>query len=89
MAVGASGIQVRRLVLQQGAAQIGIGLLLGLVLAWGVSPAVQVMLFEVEPRDPSVFGGVVAMTLLVGLLASWAPAQRATRADPLVAMRRG
>ena len=89
MAVGASAFQVRWMVLRQGASQICVGLLVGLVLAWGVSAVIQAMLFEVEPRDPSVFGTVVAMTLLVGLVASWVPAQRATRADPVTVMRSG
>ena len=87
MALGAGAAQVRKLILRQGATQISIGLALGLALAWGVSAMVQIIMFEVEPRDPSVFGGVVLMILVVGLFASWVPAMRATRVDPMVALR--
>jgi predicted permease len=87
MALGAGAKQVQRLVLKQGAWQIGIGLTLGLALAWAVSAMVQIIMFEVEPRDPMVFGGVVLMIVLVGLFASWAPARRATKVDPMVALR--
>lgn len=87
MALGAGGQQVMRLILRQGVSQIGIGLGLGLALAWGVSRMVAIIMFEVEPRDPTVFGAVVLMILVVGLLASWIPAKRATRVDPMVALR--
>lgn len=87
MALGAQASQVRRLILRQGAVQMGIGLALGLGLAWAVSAMVQLLMYDVEPRDPSVFGGVVVMIGLVGLLASWIPARRATRVDPMVALR--
>ncbi len=87
MALGAGAKQVRQLILRQGAVQIGIGLVLGLALAWGVSAMVQLIMFEVEPRDPSVFGAVVVMIAIVGIVASWVPAMRATRVDPMVALR--
>jgi predicted permease len=87
MALGAGGSQVMKLILRQGAGQIGIGLGFGLALAWGVSAMVQILMFEVEPRDPMVFGGVVLMIVVVGFFASWVPARRATRVDPMVALR--
>ena len=65
MALGAGAAQVRKLILRQGATQISIGLALGLALAWGVSAMVQIIMFEVEPRDPTVFGGVVLMIALL------------------------
>jgi predicted permease len=87
MALGAGGRQVMRLILRQGAHQIGIGLALGLALAWGVSRVAQLVMYEVQPRDPTVFGAVVITIVIVGLVASWVPARRATRVDPMVALR--
>jgi putative ABC transport system permease protein len=87
MALGAESRQVIRLVLRQGVAQLGIGLLVGLALAAGVSSVVGVLMFQVNPRDPAVFGGVVALIVAVGLVAGLVPALRATRVDPIVALR--
>jgi predicted permease len=87
MALGAGTTDVLGLVLRQSASQVGIGLAVGLVLAWGVSRVVAIIMFQVEPRDPWVFGGVVGVVVAVGLLASLLPARRATGVDPVVALR--
>jgi putative ABC transport system permease protein len=87
MALGAGRRRVMRLVLRQGFAQIGWGLVLGLAMAAALSRVVSFLMFGVQPRDPLVFGGVVLLTLLVGAAASLAPARRATGVDPVVAMR--
>ena len=87
MALGAGRRQVIRLVLRQGLGQILVGLGIGLVLAAGVSSVVGFLMFQVNPRDPWVFGGVVLLTLGVGLAASLVPARRATGVDPIVALR--
>jgi ABC-type antimicrobial peptide transport system permease subunit len=60
---------------------------LGLALAFGIARLLRVILFQVQPRDPVIFGGVVAVLLGVGLLACFVPARRATAIDPLVALR--
>ena len=87
MALGAGAKDVIRLVLKQGLTQLGIGLVLGLGMAAGLSQVVGFLMFEVEPRDPTVFGGIVFLILAVGLLASFIPAKRATNVDPMVALR--
>jgi predicted permease len=87
MALGAKAGDVVRLVVREGAVQLGIGLTLGLSLAFGVSKIVMLIMFDVEPRDPTVFATIVALIVLVGMLASLIPAIRATRVDPGVALR--
>ncbi|MGD2069573.1 MAG: ABC transporter permease [Gemmatimonadota bacterium] len=87
MALGAGVRDVTRLVVKQGAVQTGIGLAIGLVMAWFMSRAVGIIAFRVDPRDPVVFGGVVAVIVLVSLLASVVPARRATCVEPAVALR--
>ena len=87
MALGARAADVVRMIFRQGLWQLGIGLALGLALALGVSRLLTIILFDVQPRDPAVFGGVVGVLLLAGLLACLVPARRATRVDPLVALR--
>lgn len=87
MALGADASNVLRLVFRQGAAQIGLGLLFGVALAWGVSRVVALIMFQVDPQDPAVFGTVLAVIAAVGLLATWVPAQRATGVDPMTALR--
>jgi ABC-type lipoprotein release transport system permease subunit len=57
------------------------------VLAAGVSRLLSVILFDVNPRDPLVFGGVATVLLLTGTLACLLPARRASRVDPAEAMR--
>lgn len=87
MALGATAMDVIRLVLRQGGTQILIGLSLGLVLAYGLTRVIRILMFETTPQDPPVFTIVVVVIAAVGLLASFIPANRATRVDPMVALR--
>jgi putative ABC transport system permease protein len=87
MALGAEGKDVIRLIVREGAIQLGIGLTLGLGLAAAVSRVIALLMYDVEPRDPTVFGAIVLTIGLVGITASLIPALRATRVDPIVALR--
>jgi predicted permease len=87
MALGAQGRDVIRMIFGQGAWQLGIGLVLGLGLAYGVANLLTVILFDVQPRDLSIFGSVVVVLAAAGMAACLVPARRATRVDPLVALR--
>ena len=87
MALGARGADVVRMIFRQGMVQMGIGLGLGLLLAAGVSRLLSIILFDVQPLDPVIFGGVVAVLAAAGLLACLVPARRAVAVDPLVALR--
>jgi putative ABC transport system permease protein len=87
MALGAERRDVIRLIVRQGGSQLGIGLALGLVAAWGVSSLMESFILRVEPRDPFTFLSTALVLVVAGLAASWIPARRATRVDPIVAMR--
>lgn len=87
MALGASARDVIRLILRQGGVQLGVGLVLGLALAFGVTRMIGLLMFETTPQDPPVFAVVVLVIAVVGLLASLVPARRATRAHPTAALR--
>lgn len=87
MALGAKTADVLWMVVRQGVWQLGAGMLAGLTLALGVAQLMKVALFDVQPRDPTIFALVVAVLSVAGLLACLIPAQRATRIDPLVALR--
>lgn len=87
MALGAEQRQVMSLILRQGAAQIGVGLALGLGLASLLARALRESFFQVSPTDPTVWGLVSLVLIATGLAASAIPARRATRVDPLTALR--
>lgn len=87
MALGAQGRDVLRLVMRQGLVQLAIGLVLGLALALGVSNLLQIILFEVNPRDPVVFLAIGVVLSATAALACFVPASRATRVDPQHALR--
>jgi predicted permease len=87
MALGAQKRDVLRLVLGQGAALAGAGSLLGLAVAFFISRAISALLFGVHALDPLTFSIVPVVLISVALLACFLPARRATRVDPLVALR--
>jgi len=87
LALGAGPGDVLRLVLRQGLVQLGVGLAIGLVLALLLARGLQVMLFGVGTADPAVFAAVVAVLVVSGVAACLIPARRATRVDPMAAMR--
>jgi putative ABC transport system permease protein len=87
MALGAEAARVVRMIVGQGAVQLAVGMTLGLAAALGVSSLMTVILFDVQPHDAMVFGSVAATLALAGLLAATVPALRATRVDPLSALR--
>ncbi len=86
-ALGADARDVLKLVLGQAMTLAGTGIVLGLVGALALSRVLRRMLFEVEPTDPLTFAGIAALLAAVSLLASYLPTRRATRVDPLVALR--
>jgi putative ABC transport system permease protein len=87
MALGAQTENVRRLALRHGLAPAFVGVALGVIGAFAATRLAASMLYGVAPRDPLTFAGVVALLVLVALGASWLPARRATRVDPIVALR--
>jgi putative ABC transport system permease protein len=87
MALGAQQSSVLGLILRQGMLQLVLGLGLGLVPAWLLGKALSGILVGVQPYDPPTFVGVCLLLASVALFACWVPAQRASRTDPLVAIR--
>lgn len=87
MALGASARDVVRLILDGGARQLGVGLVIGLLLAAGIARLLTIILFDVQPLDPVVFGGVALVLATTGALACFLPARRAALVDPSEAMR--
>ena len=87
MALGASTGDVLRLILRQGLALSAIGLAIGVAGALAATRALSNMLFSVKPSDPLTYAGVIIMLAAAGLAASYFPARRATRIDPLAALR--
>jgi ABC-type antimicrobial peptide transport system permease subunit len=86
-AIGASRGQIVAMILRQGLWKTGVGLVIGLGGAFFLSRYMRSLLFEVPPTDPLSFGGVSLLLLLVAVLASWLPARRAAKIDPMVALR--
>ncbi len=87
MALGAQASDVLKLVLRQGMLQLGIGLFLGLGIAALLSRGLEIILFEVEPWDPVIFFLISLVLFVVGMLATYVPARRATLVDPVQALR--
>lgn len=78
---------VLRLVLAQAITLSGIGLIVGLVGALTLTRLMTSMLFMVKPTDPETLLGVAGLLMLVAVAASYVPARRATKVDPMIAMR--
>jgi putative ABC transport system permease protein len=87
MALGARRRNVLALILRQSARPVGIGILAGLALSVLVSRLLSSLLFGVSALDPLAFGGVSLFLMFVALLACYVPACKATKVDPMVALR--
>jgi putative ABC transport system permease protein len=87
LALGAQARDVLTLILAQGLKLALLGVGLGLLAAFALTRWMESLLFGVRPTDPLTFGVIAVALLLVALLACWLPARRATRVDPLVALR--
>ncbi|MEX2270464.1 MAG: ABC transporter permease [Vicinamibacterales bacterium] len=87
LALGADRGAVMRLVLQQGGVIVAIGVALGLAAGLPLVRLVRAMLFDVQPLDPAVFIFVGAAVICTALLATFIPAWRASRVDPIIALR--
>jgi putative ABC transport system permease protein len=87
IALGAQAGDVLRLVLLEGARLVVAGLGAGLLAAWASLRVLQSQLYDLNTTDPLTFGIVAFLLAGVALLACWVPARRATRVNPLVALR--
>ena len=85
-ALGAQGAQLILLIMRKSVTQLAIGLVLGLGLALLASDALQPVLYHVDPRDAAVFAAVVVTLALASLIATFVPARRVTKIDPMLAL---
>ncbi len=87
IAVGAEARRILRLVLREAAWVIGLGVGAGLAAAWALGRLIGHLLYNVEPGDPLSASIAVAVLVPVGLFAAWLPARRASKVDPIRALR--
>jgi len=87
IALGAQVRDVLKIILGKGMAVIGVGLIIGLASAFALMRLLRSLLFGVGENDPLTFAVITVVLLLVALLACYIPARRATKVDPLVALR--
>ena len=87
LALGAQAAQVKNMVVRQGLGLTAIGLVLGLTASFGLTRLIATFLFGVDKWDPFVFSAVPALLATVAFVAVWLPARRASRVDPLIALR--
>ena len=87
IALGAEPFEMVRRVVGQNVAVAGLGLAVGLLLSWPLSTAMAALLHGVAMHDPMVLGGSLGLLLIVALLASYGPARRAARVDPIQVLR--
>jgi predicted permease len=89
MALGAKEDRLIRLAMRRGLRQLAIGIVIGIALAALATKPLQIILYEVDARDPVIFGGVVLALALVGAAASYIPARRVSRIHPAEALQTG
>jgi putative ABC transport system permease protein len=89
MALGAKEDRLIRLAMRRGLRQLAIGIVIGIALAALATKPLQIILYEVDARDPVIFGGVVLALALVGAVASYLPARRVSRIHPAEALQNG
>ena len=87
MALGAQPSDVMSMVMAEGGRIAALGVLFGVLAALGLTRAMTRLLFGVKPTDPATFGAVSALLAVIALAACYLPARRATRVDPMVALR--
>jgi putative ABC transport system permease protein len=87
MALGAQNIDVVWLFVRQGLKLTLLGIAIGLASAYGLTRLMTNLLFNVSATDPLTFAAITALLLVIGLLACYLPARRATRIDPLIGLR--
>ena len=87
MALGAQRGEILRMVVRQGMTLVLLGLAIGVPAALVLTRLMASLLFQITPRDPLTFGAVAALLVAVALAACYVPARRATRVDPIVALR--
>ena len=87
MALGASQREVLGLVLRHGLTVVGVGLLIGLIGSVAVTRFLSTLLFGVTPTDPLTFVGVACTIMATAMMAAYLPARRASKVDPMVALR--
>lgn len=87
MALGAQPSQVRGMILRESSWLAGVGIIVGVGVAFGLTRLVKTMLYGIQPYDPATLAGGVSILLVVALAASWIPAARAARVQPMDALR--
>jgi len=87
IALGADQRRVQRLVVGQGVTLVGIGAAIGIVGALLCTRVLQTLLYDLKPSDPVTYAVIVVLLALTAMTASWLPARRAARVDPVVALR--
>jgi len=87
VALGATPGGILKMVLGQGLITVAIGLVVGLAGSLLLTRTMRSMLFEISPNDPLTMVGIALLLLLIAMLASYIPARRATRVDPMIALR--
>ena len=87
LAMGARGVDVLKMVITEAGWMVGIGVAIGVALGLGAATAARTMFFGLQPGDPATLSAAIALLAAIGLIASYLPARRASKLDPMTTLR--